>query len=77
MSREPKLPGLRSVGDETPVDSLRSTGHGPGLPARVWAICAKDATQELRRRIAIVAVFFFAATALALVSFASGPCGRP
>jgi heme exporter protein B len=45
--------------------------------ARAWAVCAKDATQELRRRIAIVAVFFFSATALALVSFAIGPFGLP
>ena len=45
--------------------------------ARIWAICAKDATQELRRRVAIVAVFFFAATALTLVSFAIGPFRLP
>jgi heme exporter protein B len=44
---------------------------------RVWAVCAKDARQELRHRIAIVAVLFFAATALALVSFAIGPFGLP
>jgi len=44
---------------------------------RVWAVCAKDATQELRRRVAIVAVFFFAATALTLVSFAIGPFRLP
>ena len=44
---------------------------------RAWAICAKDATQELRRRVAIVAVFFFAATALTLVSFAIGPFRLP
>lgn len=42
---------------------------------RAWAICAKDASQELRRRIAIASVFFFAATALTLVSFAIGPFG--
>jgi len=51
--------------------------HGSGPLARIWSICAKDVTQELRRRIAIVAVFFFAATALALVSFAVGPFGLP
>ncbi len=45
------------------------------LAGRVGAVCAKDATQELRRRVAIVAVFFFAVTALALVSFAIGPFG--
>ena len=49
----------------------------PGLLAQVWAICAKDLTQEMRGRIAIVAVFFFAATALALVSFSIGPFGFP
>lgn len=53
------------------------SSSGPGLFGRVWTICAKDATQELRRRIAIVAVFFFSATALALVSFAIGPFGLP
>lgn len=47
------------------------------LAARVWTICAKDATQELRRRVAIVAVFFFALTALALVSYSIGPFGLP
>ncbi len=45
--------------------------------SRAWAICAKDATQELRRKVAMVAVFFFAATALTLVSFAIGPFGLP
>jgi heme exporter protein B len=44
---------------------------------RVWAVCAKDARQELRHRTAIVAVLFFAATSLALVSFAIGPFGLP
>ena len=38
--------------------------------ARAWVVCAKDATEELRRRVAIVSVFFFAATAVTLVSFA-------
>lgn len=45
--------------------------------ARVWVICGKDIAQELRRRVAIVAVLFFAATALALVSYAIGPFGLP
>jgi len=45
--------------------------------SRAWAVCAKDATQELRRKVAMVAVFFFAATALTLVSFAIGPFGLP
>ena len=44
---------------------------------RAWAVCAKDATEELRRKVALVAVFFFALTALALVSFAIGPFGLP
>jgi len=38
--------------------------------AAAWVVCAKDATEELRRKVAIVAVFFFAATAVTLVSFA-------
>jgi heme exporter protein B len=40
-------------------------------------VCAKDAAQELRRRVAIASIFFFAATALALVSYAVGPFGLP
>ena len=43
--------------------------------ARIWAICAKDAAQEARRRIALASVLFFAATTLTLVSFAVGPAG--
>jgi len=50
-------------------------------PARVWgpvwAVFLKDVAQELRRRVALLAVFFFAATALALVSYAIGPFGLP
>ena len=45
--------------------------------SRAWAVCAKDAAQELRRRVAIASIFFFAATALALVSYAVGPFGLP
>jgi heme exporter protein B len=45
--------------------------------SRAWAVTAKDAAQELRRRIALASVFFFAATALTLVSFAIGPLGVP
>ena len=41
----------------------------------ILAVFQKDVSQELRRRVAIVAVFFFAATALALVSYAIGPFG--
>ena len=51
--------------------------HGSGVIAGVWAVAAKDATTELRRRTAVVAVLFFALTALALVSFAIGPFGLP
>jgi len=45
--------------------------------SRAWAVCANDAAQELRRRIAAGSVFFFAATCLALVAFAVGPFGVP
>jgi heme exporter protein B len=48
-----------------------------GFGARALAVCAKDAAQELRRRVAIASVFFFAATAIALISFAVGPFGLP
>ena len=44
---------------------------------RAWAVCAKDATEELRSRVATLAVLFFAATALALTSYAIGPFGLP
>ena len=44
---------------------------------RVWAIAGKDAAQELRRRVAAASIFFFAATAVTLVSFAVGPFGLP
>jgi heme exporter protein B len=44
-----------------------------GAFARVAAVCANDAAQELRRRVALFSVFFFAATSLTLVSFAVGP----
>ena len=57
------------------IHGSRFTAHGP--VARVWAVLSKDVTQELRRRIAILAAFFFAATALALVSYAIGPFGFP
>lgn len=48
-----------------------------GFGARALAVCGKDAAQELRRRVAIASIFFFAATAIALVSFAVGPFGIP
>lgn len=50
---------------------------GSSAVARAWAICSKDAAQELRRRIAIASIFFFAATSVTLVSFAVGPFGLP
>ena len=53
----------------------RLTPYGP--IRRAWAVCAKDAAQELRRRIAAASLFFFAATAVTLVSFAVGPFGLP
>lgn len=48
-----------------------------GFASRAWAVCAKDASQELRRRIAIASVLFFSASALTLVAFAIGPFGLP
>jgi heme exporter protein B len=48
-----------------------------GFVRRAWAVCRKDIAQELRSRVAILAVFFFAATALALVSYSIGPFGLP
>ena len=48
-----------------------------GFWPRAFAVGAKDAAQELRRRIAVASVFFFAATAIALVSYAVGPFGIP
>lgn len=48
-----------------------------GFGRRALAVCGKDAAQELRRRVAIASVFFFAATAIALVSYAVGPFGIP
>jgi len=71
VNREPMTAGSSIPDSRFPI-------HGsPGFAARAWAICAKDLKQELRGRIAIVAVFFFAATALALVSYAIGPFGLP
>jgi heme exporter protein B len=53
----------------------------PEAPAsffsRSLAVCGKDAAQELRRRIAVASVLFFAAASLTLVSFAIGPFGLP
>ena len=73
--RSPKPPGgpRRSLRERRPGD-LKTRA---GFAARAWAICAKDAAEELRRRIAAVSVFFFAAAALTLVAFAVGPFGLP
>jgi heme exporter protein B len=57
-----------------PRDGERKPAH---WFSRAWAVAAKDAAQELRRRIALASVFFFAATSLTLVSFAIGPLGVP
>ncbi|MFN2386942.1 MAG: heme exporter protein CcmB [Thermoanaerobaculia bacterium] len=48
-----------------------------GFLPRAWAVAAKDLAEELRLRVAAGAVFFFAATAVALVAFAVGPFGVP
>jgi heme exporter protein B len=60
----------------SPVSRLPSPGFSSSL-SRAWAIAAKDAAQELRRRVAAASIFFFAATAVTLVSFAVGPFGLP
>ena len=62
-----------AVASPPSASRLRSSGS----LARAWAICAKDAAQELRRRVAAASIFFFAATAVTLVSFAVGPFGLP
>src|SRR5215468_4812643 len=58
-----------------PVSRLPASGSS--ALSRAWAICAKDAAQELRRKVAAASIFFFAATAVTLVSFAVGPFGLP
>ena len=63
--------------DERASRETNDPQRSAGLLARAWAVAAKDAAQELRRRIALASVFFFAATALALVSYAVGPIGVP
>jgi heme exporter protein B len=62
------------MGEATPSSLVRLPSSGSRLRG-VLAVFQKDVAQELRRRVAIVAVFFFAATALALVSYAIGPFG--
>jgi heme exporter protein B len=52
-------------------------GAPRGFLSRAWAVAAKDLAEELRTRVAAGAVFFFAATAVALVAFAVGPFGVP
>src|SRR5262245_12152449 len=61
-------------GAEAPSHVSRLTSHGSTF-SRVLAIAGKDARQELRPRVALAAVFFFAATSLTLVSYAIGPFG--
>jgi heme exporter protein B len=56
---------------------VRERDQRLGFFERALAVCAKDAAQELRRRVAIASVFFFAATTIALVSYAVGPFGLP
>jgi len=68
---------LNSAGSSNPFPDSRFPFPGASALARAWSVCAKDAAQELRRRIALASVFFFAATALTLVSFAIGPLGVP
>ena len=59
-----------------PPSASRLPPPGPGsVFSRILAIAAKDARQELRQRVALAAVFFFAATSLTLVSYAIGPFG--
>lgn len=71
----------RSASESTRAGAVAgpATSEQPQTPAspfaRAWAICAKDAAQETRRRVALASVLFFAATALTLVSFAVGPAG--
>jgi len=43
----------------------------------VWAVFQKDVTAELRRKVALVAILFFAATSLALVAYAVGAFRLP
>lgn len=74
MRRNEASPGVHT---SSTVYRLPSPGPWSHV-RRAWAVTAKDAAQELRRRVALAAVFFFAATALALVSYAIGPFGlRP
>jgi heme exporter protein B len=71
----------RDVAPPAPDEQTSREIHVPpktvGVLGRAWAVAAKDAAQELRRRIALASVFFFAATALTLVSYAVGPIGVP
>jgi heme exporter protein B len=59
------------------ISESRLPVAGSSALRRAWAICAKDAAQELRRKVAAASIFFFAATAVTLVSFAVGPFGLP
>jgi heme exporter protein B len=59
------------------MSSSTSVGAPASFLRRSLAVCGKDASQELRRRIAVASVLFFAAASLTLVSFAIGPFGLP
>ncbi len=59
--------------EESPSPLARPAAAG--FLSRAWSVCRKDASQELRRRIAVVSVLFFAAASLTLASFAIGPFG--
>lgn len=65
--------GIGSAAQAPP--DVRSSGGS--FLARAWAVCAKDAAVELRRRVALASVLFFTAACLTLVSFAIGPFGVP
>jgi heme exporter protein B len=61
----------------SPGSSVFPAGAPASFLSRSLAVCGKDAAQELRRRIAVASVLFFAAASLTLVSFAIGPFGLP
>ena len=61
----------------SPGSSVFPAGAPTSFLRRSLAVCGKDAAQELRRRIAVASVLFFAAASLTLVSFAIGPFGLP
>ena len=70
---------MPAVGFGSAAERERSIPRSGALSflRRALAVCAKDAALELRRRVAVASVLFFAAACLALVSFAIGPFGLP